>query len=211
MVYNYAPQGSLKLGLIMGTLRKKVDRAIADLTINAETIFILNERLHFIKKEYGDFSIKVWRIDYICSTPDITPDITGVCYGSERDAVLFMLPEQDIEELNKKTIQVDINELYELIITNGCFTIDDGAMLYNINQGSTDEEDDQDTRYLIEAFWEEDGEERELYVIWSDVTKIEYNYQWGVFHIFRKSEEHTIALKILETISVIPKGVEDAK
>jgi hypothetical protein len=192
----------------METLEKVLNSAISDLSVNAETKFILDGNLYSINKvDGGDFEINVWRVDHLPANPDIS----GACWGSARDAVLFLLPEQDIEQFNRKTIQVDIKELYDLIIAHDCFIIDDGAMLYNINQGSTNEEDAQDARYLIEAFWEEDGEERELYVIWSDVTKIEYNYQWGVFYIFRKSEEHTIELKILETISVIPKGVEDAK
>jgi hypothetical protein len=185
-----------------------LQNAIMELRNNKEAVFILDENLYSINKvDGGDFDINVWNIDQLNSNPEDG----GVCYGNAQDAVLFMLPEQDVAEFKKETLQIDIKELYELIMAHDCFTIDDGAMLYNINQGSTDEEDDQDARYLIEAFWEEEGEEKDLHVVWSDITKIEFNCKWEVFHIFRKNEEHTIELKILETISVIPKGVEDAK
>jgi len=70
MVYNYAPQGSLKLGLIMGTLRKKVDRAIADLTINLGIFTDFDIAMEAIKKEYGDFEESD---DYIQKHMQMTP------------------------------------------------------------------------------------------------------------------------------------------
>jgi len=191
-----------------------LDNAVSELTEKGAAAFVLCGTLYSIfKSESNDgFMVNLWLVDELDSTVDC--DDGGLCTGAEIDAVTFCIPEEEhLRYKQSREVQDDepyldipIDDMYELIIENDCFTIEDGAMLYNINNGSTDGEEDPENKHLIEATWDEDDSECELSVVFSEVKEIKFDKKWGIYKIYLHRDDEPIDLKILTTTTVEPKG-----
>jgi len=112
------------------------------------------------------------------------------------------------QELNNIAVSTDM--MLEIIMNNDCFVIDDGEMLYNINDGYTIEEENLDEKLLINAQWEGERSDCELVLPFSSVEKIVFDKKWGVYKIYSVGEKEPTELKVLQTVAVEP-GVQNDK
>ena len=172
--------------------------------------FVLKEDIYDIWKSdtQDGFVINKYQTENLSN---VEPCDGGLCTGSEEDAVLFLINEdsrkyfqdKDIDR-KEESIPVSTESLLDLILHRECFTINDGARLYNINSSAGEIREKSGDECIVDVVWEEDGEDCHLEVLIADVVNIYFNTKWLTYHI--ETKDDVIDLQILETTAVTPQS-----